>query len=490
MLDQIDLKAKISKSEYKAQMDKLEIRLSTLQRKVRERGIPVAIMFEGWAAAGKGTVINDLILPLDPRGFTVHSILPPTEDEQLHPFLWRFWLKTPARGRLAVFDRSWYRPILNQSIDPDSPIPVQTNPAVEDVAAFEKMLADDGTLVIKFFLHIAKKEQKKRFKKLKSNADTAWRVTDDDENRHAHYDELLESTESLIAQTDTEFAPWTVVPAHDRRFAVLTVFNTVIDRLERAVAERENPAAISPAPVRHTQIPSILQSVSLDLELNKNVYKKRLDKAQKKIRELEYIIYKKRIPVLVLYEGWDAAGKGGNIRRLTQNLDPRGYEVVPVGAPDATEKNHHYLWRFWRDIPKSGHMTIFDRTWYGRVLVERVEGLCSEEEWRRAYHEINQFEHHLAHSGSVIVKFWMQIDREEQLRRFEARQNTPHKQWKITDEDWRNREKWNRYEPAVEEMLFRTSTPYAPWTIVESNCKYHARVKAIETVIDAIEKVV
>lgn len=490
MLDQIDLKAKASKSEFKNQMDRMEIRLASLQRKVRECGIPVAIMFEGWAAAGKGTVINDLILPLDPRGFTVHSIQPPTEEERLHPFLWRFWLKTPARGRLAVFDRSWYRPILNQSIDPDSPVPVQTTPALEDVAAFEKMLADDGTLVIKFFLHIDKKEQKKRFKKLKSSTDTAWRVTDDDEHRHAHYDELLASTESLIAQTDTEFAPWTVVPAHDRRFAVLTVFNTVIDRLERAVSEHENHPPPRPPQACLTQIPSLLQSVDLNLELARNTYEKRLKKAQDRIRELEYIIYKKRIPVLILYEGWDAAGKGGNIRRLTRNLDPRGYEVVPVGAPDSTGKNHHYLWRFWRDIPKSGHMTIFDRTWYGRVLVERVEGLCREEEWRRAYHEINQMEHHLANFGAVIVKFWLQIDREEQLRRFEARQQTPEKQWKITDEDWRNREKWERYEQAVEEMLFRTSTPYAPWTIVESNCKYHARVKAIETVIHAVECVV
>jgi polyphosphate kinase 2 (PPK2 family) len=214
----------------------------------------------------------------------------------------------------------------------------------------------------------------------------------------------------------------------------------------------------------------------------------RLKKAQAELRELEHEIYLRRVPVVIAYEGWDAAGKGGNIRRLTQNLDPRGYEVVPVAAPNDIEKAHHYLWRFWAQMPKAGHITIFDRTWYGRVLVERVEGFCTEAQWRRAYREINGMEQHLVHFGAVILKFWLHIDPDEQLRRFREREGMVHKQWKITEEDWRNREKIAQYREAVEEMLHRTSTPYAPWTIVESNCKRHARVKVLETVCKAIRK--
>jgi polyphosphate kinase 2 (PPK2 family) len=203
---------------------------------------------------------------------------------------------------------------------------------------------------------------------------------------------------------------------------------------------------------------------------------------------LEHEIYVRRVPVVIAYEGWDAAGKGGNIRRLTQNLDPRGYEVVPVAAPNDIEKAHHYLWRFWLQMPKAGHITIFDRSWYGRVLVERVEGFCTEAQWRRAYREINGMEQHLAHFGAIVLKFWLHIDPDEQLRRFREREGMLHKQWKMTDEDWRNREKLDQYRGAVEEMLYRTSTPYAPWTIVESNCKRHARVKVLETVCKAIRK--
>jgi polyphosphate kinase 2 (PPK2 family) len=196
----------------------------------------------------------------------------------------------------------------------------------------------------------------------------------------------------------------------------------------------------------------------------------------------------KRIPVVIAYEGWDAAGKGGNIRRLTEHLDPRGYEVVPIAAPNDIELAHHYLWRFWREVPKAGHITIFDRTWYGRVLVERVEGFCTVTDWRRAYREINEMERHLTAFGTVLCKFWLQIDRKEQLRRFREREAIAYKKWKITDEDWRNRRKWKAYQAAVEEMLARTSTPHAPWTIVESNCKWYARIKVLDTVIDAIKK--
>ena len=192
----------------------------------------------------------------------------------------------------------------------------------------------------------------------------------------------------------------------------------------------------------------------------------------------------RRIPVVLGFEGWDAGGKGGAIKRLTEAMDPRGYVVNPTAAPSAVEKNHHYLWRFW----KAGHVAIFDRTWYGRVMVERIEGFCTKEEWQRAYKEINDMEAHLAHSGAIVLKFWMHIDKDEQERRFKERMENPEKQWKITDEDWRNREKWDQYEEAVNEMVIRTSTSYAPWIIVEGNDKYYARIKVLESVVNAIER--
>ena len=213
-----------------------------------------------------------------------------------------------------------------------------------------------------------------------------------------------------------------------------------------------------------------------------------LNQYQKRLRELHNELYRKKIPVIIAYEGWDAAGKGGNIKRITEALDPRGYEVHPIASPEPHEKARHYLWRFWNRLPKTGHVAIFDRTWYGRVMVERLEGFCSENDWQRAYVEINEFEKELADWNAVIVKFWVQIDKDTQLARFKERENTPEKRWKITDEDWRNREKWDLYEEAVNEMLQKTNTAYAPWHILESNDKKYARIKALKTVIEAIEK--
>ncbi len=493
MLNNIDLSRKVQKEEYKKAKDGLEIRLAALQRQAIELKIPVILVFEGWDAAGKGTLINELILPLDPRHFTVFSTLKPNEEESLRPFLWRFWNRTPARGRMAVFDRSWYQRVLNDRVDAEINN-AEVARSLTDIRSFERQLTDDGTLMIKLFLHISKQEQKHRFDKLLASPSTAWRVSDDDLHRHQQYEDYLTATEEMIAETDSDFAPWTVVESHDRRFAVLKIFNTMVSALERAVQHTVSSRneKCQPAGSIH-QVPtelkaSILDQVNLDLVLNRSQYRSQLKKKQKIIRELEHQIYVRRIPVVIVYEGWDAAGKGGNIKRLTQNLDPRGYEVIPIAAPNDSEIAHHYLWRFWHQLPKAGHIAIFDRSWYGRVMVERIEGFCSEAEWRKAYREINEMERHLTNFGTILLKFWIHIDSETQLNRFEERKKIPHKQWKITEEDWRNREKWTDYKTAVEEMLFRTSTPTAPWTIVESNCKWHARIKALDTVIDAIRK--
>lgn len=486
MLKNLNPDCALEKAGYKRRMPGLMLKAGELQRRARELGIPVLVVFEGWDAAGKGTLINKLILSLDPRGFNVHPINPPTEDERLRPFLWRFWCKTPARGRIGIFDRSWYGRVLVERVDELVKKPVWRQ-AFEEICSFEQQLIDDGAVIMKFMLHISKKEQKKRFKKLLKNPATQWKVTKEDWRHHRQYGEYLEAYDELLAKTHTRAAPWTVVEAGDERFATVKLFETFIKALERKVREVGKKRRT----IRRVQLPPLKQSVldqaDLSLAMSHEAYDGELDACQKRLWDLEHEIYRRRIPVLILYEGWDAAGKGGNIRRLVTPLDPRGYEVVPVAAPNDTEKSHHYLWRFWTHLPKAGHITVFDRTWYGRVMVERIEGFCREDEWQRAYGEINAMERQLTDFGAVLVKFWLHIDKDEQLRRFKTRERTPYKRWKITDEDWRNREKWGRYKQAVDEMLARTSPANAPWTVVEANNKQYARIKSMRTVIAAIE---
>lgn len=492
MLEKVDLSQKIEKAEYKTIISDLELKLGDLQRQARALDIPVIIVFEGWDAAGKGTTINRLLLSLDSRGFNVHPTNPPSEEERLRPFLWRFWIKTPERGKMALFDRSWYGRVLVERVDKIVKKKVWSK-AYDEVRSFERQLVDDDNVIIKFFLHITPKEQKRRFKRLQSNPSTAWKVTEEDWRHHNQYDRYLEAVEEMLAKTDTEYAPWTIVEAHDRRFAIVKVFRTVIEAMESKIYDvkhspsKSSRAKKASAPLERTSS-SILDKVDLSLTVTRAEYDKALKKYRQRMRELEHEVYVRRLPVIIVYEGRDAAGKGGNIKRLVQGMDPRGYEVIPIVAPNDVEKAHHYLWRFWREMPKAGHIAIFDRSWYGRVLVERVEGFCSEEAWRRAYREINEMEEQWVHFGTVLVKFWLQIGEDEQLRRFEERQHTPHKQWKITEEDWRNREKWDQYKAAVDEMLYRTSTSYAPWTIIESNSKWYARIKTLRTVVGEVEK--
>ncbi|MBN2498423.1 MAG: phosphate--AMP phosphotransferase [Deltaproteobacteria bacterium] len=497
MLEKIDLKKKLSKEEYKRVAPDLEIRLGQLQRKIKEHGIPVIIVFEGWGAAGKGTLINKFLLPLDPRGIQVLPTLAPNEEQTLRPFLWRFWIHTPERGRIHIFDRSWYRRVLKERVD-DGVDSDDLRNEFDDIRAFERKLTADGTVIVKFFLHISQKEQQKRFRKLEKNPALAWRVNETDWKENEQYEDYVRAVDEMIERTDTGHARWTIVEATDERFATIKIFQGFIHAMEDKLAEiepqqeagRADAAGESArsAPVVEGLNASILDKVDLSGEMLDEEYRERKKKCQSRLRELEHELYIRRIPLMIVYEGWDAAGKGGNIRRLVQTLDPRGYEVVPISAPNDIEKAHHYLWRFWIRIPKAGHVTIFDRSWYGRVMVERIEGFCSRVEWRRAYREINEMEGHLTNFGAILIKFWLQIDRDEQIRRFRERENIPHKRWKITSEDWRNREKWDDYRAAVDEMLYRTSTTYAPWTVVESNCKRFARIKAMQTVIERVEQ--
>ena len=492
MLEKVDLQKTVDRETYRKVSEELGARLGLLQRQCKAEKIPVMIVFEGFGAAGKGVQINRLIQPLDPRGFDVYASRRPGEEERMRPFLWRYWTKTPENGRIAIFDKSWYDKVTVDRFDKVTKRTELTG-AFDDILSFEKQLTDGGTVIIKLFLYISKEEQKKRFKKLEENKETAWRVTEADWKRNKEYDKFLMMNEEMLQRTDTVYAPWTIIEATDKNYAAMKIMATVADRLQyeldRRALKKQQPAAAVPSPAAETRYKNgALSGVDLTKKLEREEYKKELDELQKKLEYLHSEIYRLRIPVVIGFEGWDAAGKGGAIRRLTSHLDPRGYKVNPTAAPNDVEKVHHYLWRFWNNMPKAGHIAIFDRTWYGRVMVERIEGFCSEADWRRAYQEINEMEAHMANFGAVVLKFWLHIDKDEQERRFKERMEDPAKQWKITDEDWRNREKWDDYETAVNEMLVRTSTTYAPWTIVEGNSKYYARVKVLRTVVEALEK--
>ena len=497
MLELVDLSKKLSKEECDRVFPPLEIRLGELQRAARAAAVPVVVLFEGWDAAGKGTAINRLALALDPRGFKVHPINEPDETERFHPWMWRFWTALPAAGAIAIFDHSWYERVLIGRVEKLVPGRVWKQ-AFADIEEFERQLTDSGAVLVKFWLHISKAEQKHRLKRLDKDPATSWKVTEVEWRRHRRYGKYLGAIEDMLERTGFAFAPWTVVEATDVHYARVKVFETVINAIQTELDRRSVPrpaSRVKPTKAKTVTRPAaratdrrrtILDRVDLRLSLDRETYSKELDQFRARLFDQEHELYRARIPAVIVFEGWDAAGKGGVIKRLASGLDPRGYEVVPIAAPSAEEKAHHYLWRFWRAVPKAGHITIFDRSWYGRVLVERVEGFCTEEEWKRAFREINEFERQLADSGAVLAKFWLHISPEEQLRRFKERQTTPYKQWKITDEDWRNRAKWPQYRAAVVDMLQRTSTTHAPWTILEANCKLYARIKALRTVSDAL----
>lgn len=491
MLELIDVNQRVSKEDYEKSFPALESELAACQRMVRQCGVPIAIVFEGLDAAGKGMMINRLAQVLDPRGFRVCLTGDPSPEEQRRPWMWRFWKELPGAGEIVMFDHSWYRRILDDYAQKRIS-KLEYQQAVHDILEFEQQLADSGMLIIKFWLHISASEQRRRLKELEQSPATRWKVTKAQWKQNKNYDKWIRLAEVAIQQTSSSQSPWTVVEANQGKFARIKVFRAIVSAIKQQCERRQQ---VPPQPAKPMDEPdeslfyrpTILDRVDLTKRLSREEYERRQKALHSKLYELEHRCYLKQVPVVIVYEGWDAAGKGGTIKRLTRALDPRGYEVVPVGPPTAEEKAHHYLWRFWRRIPKTGHITIFDRSWYGRVLVERVEGFCTQEEWERAYREINEFERQLAEFGTIIIKFWLHIDADEQLRRFQSRQSDPQKQWKITEEDWRNRAKWKHHELAVIEMLERTSTIYAPWTILEANCKLFARIKSLETVVERLE---
>jgi polyphosphate:AMP phosphotransferase len=490
MLEKADLTKTTDEGSYDKTLESYKERLNLLQRTLRDQGVPIIIIIEGWNAAGITMGIHEIVQALDPRGFALHAIEKPTEEERARPFLWRFWLRTPPRGKIALFARSWYSRAISEEMQKHTWEKSLAGRAGR-INNFERQLYDDGTVILKFFLHITKEEQKRRLEERERNPLTAWLVTPSIWNIHRHYEDSLPLIDHFIEKTNTDYAPWTLVEATDRKYAILKLYSTIVKALEKKTGaikevkhkkgnQKELPRP-KKNPVRRNSFP--------DKKVTKEECQEALSTLQIEMLELHYLLFKRKIPLIIAYEGWDAAGKGGNITRVTRFMNPLGYYVVPVSAPTDHEKQYHYLRRFIKRFPTGGDIAIFDRSWYGRVLVERVENYCSETEWQRAYGEINDMEEDfVTSSGGGIVKFWLEISKEEQLRRFQQRAGDPQKIYKITDEDWRNREKWDLYDEAVDEMLARTSTDVAPWTIIESNDKWFARVKALRTVIDTAQK--
>ncbi len=487
MLKKFAKAAKPTKEEISERMEAEQAKLAVNQIRIRQAKVPVMVIFEGWGAAGKGSVLGKVIKDMDPRFFdvaTLHS--KPTEEERMHPFLWRYMVEIPEEGQFKFLDTYWMEEVTSQLVA-GTLAKSDYHKRIDSINMAERQLVDNGYLVMKFFFHISQEEQRARLDALSADENTKWRVNEDDYLENEQYDSCLEIYDRYLRDTNRSSAPWYIIDAKSRRWATLQVLEFLNMGIDVAIHNRGVAA-----PLRQNVFPlnkvTPLADIPLDKTIEYDDYHDQLKELRTRLGALHNIVYRKRIPVVIAYEGWDAAGKGGNIKRITSALDPRGYEVHPIASPEPHEKARHYLWRFWHRLPKAGHIAIFDRTWYGRVMVERLEGFCSENDWRRAFNEINEFENELVEAGVVLIKFWVQIDSETQLARFTDRQNTPEKQWKITEEDWRNREKWDLYEQAINEMISRTSTTFAPWHVLESNDKRYARIKALEIVVDAIEE--
>lgn len=480
-----DIKScKIPEADVKKKLKKRRLDLAGLQQTIKKEKLPVIVLVEGWGASGKGSLIRSLIRELDPRFFTVRSPKVQTEGERRWPFLKRYFDIIPEKGKILFLDSSWMDGTMKEYLGGDISDGEYVR-RIKSTEVLERQLTNDGYLIVKLFLHISQKTQRERLRSLEGDRDTSWRVSRNDWRQNKNYQKTLNAFDDYLEKTNFAWAPWKVIESEDGTQAQLEAADWLYEKIQEFLLK---PAKCPPPAHIWDMRPEIsLAGADLTARISKEEYEKQLDGCRDKLEELHNELYRKKVPVTIVYEGWDAAGKGGNIKRLTSALDPRGYEVHPIASPTPEELSRHYLWRFWSRIPKTGHIAVFDRSWYGRVMVERIEGFCREEEWRRAYDEINEFEQELTDSGMVVVKFWVHIDKDTQLVRFKDRENTPEKRWKITEEDWRNREKWDEYETAVNEMLKKTNTKNAPWYILESVDKRYARIKAMKTVIKHIE---
>jgi polyphosphate:AMP phosphotransferase len=491
MFDSANLDHHISKSVFKREEKKLREALLQVQSElVKAKSFSVLLLVGGIEGAGKGETVNLLNEWMDPRHIQTFAFGDPTPEELRHPPNWRYWQALPANGKMGIFFGGWHsQPILDRAFKKIGK--AEFDAQIADTHRFERMLADEGVLLLKFWFHLTKRQQQTRLVELGSNKRTRWRVQKFDWKLLEHYDRLAKVSEHFVRATSTGDVPWVVVPGADPEYRSLLVGKTILasvrDRLTLP-AHGHAPQTAAPRPAVVDRL-NVVGALKLDQPLGKAQYQDELERWQGRLAlATRHRRFQRDVSVVCVFEGNDAAGKGGAIRRVTQALDARMYRPISIAAPTEEERAQPYLWRFWRHVPRRGRLTIFDRSWYGRVLVERVEGFCTEYDWMRGYSEINDFENQLVAHGAVVVKFWLAISKAEQLKRFKARQETSFKQWKITPEDWRNRKKWDAYERAVCDMVDRTSTEIAPWTLVEANNKYHARLKVLRTLVRALEE--
>jgi polyphosphate:AMP phosphotransferase len=498
MFESAELGHKVDKGTFAKKAPPLREALLDAQFEfVQRKKHPIVLVVGGVDGAGKGETVNLLSEWLDPRHIHTHALSTPTDEERERPPMWRFWRELPPRGKLGIFHGSWYTaPILSRVYGETRKTELED--ALEKIVRFERMLVDEGALIVKFWLHLSKAAQKKNLRSLAGDPKTAWRVTKTDWRHLGLYDKFRSVSERALRETSTGEAPWVIVEGADARYRSLTVGSVLLkamrDVLDREPSETARPAGqtngahVVPVRIEPVDRLHILRSIDLTKKLSKPAYERQLASLERKLSLLSRHPRARKFGVVLVFEGNDAAGKGGAIRRITGALDARRYRIIPVAAPTEEERAQPYLWRFWRQLPRRGRFSIFDRSWYGRVLVERVEGFCKPEDWKRAYAEINDFEAQLTDDRIVVVKFWLAVSQEEQLRRFKEREKTGFKRFKITEEDWRNRKKWKDYEPAVCEMIERTSTENAPWTLVPSEDKLYARVMALRTVCERLEE--
>lgn len=488
MFETAELGRKTSRKDYQEQEPFLRVGLLTVQYELRESAFPVILVLGGNDQLGCSEVSNLLHEWMDPRYLAANVFERPTQEEVERPRFWRYWRTLPPRGQIGIYSREWTaRAIVDRVVgDLDE---VELDRRVRNIQAFEKALSDDGGLVLKFWLHMPKKALKKRIRAAEKAPGRAWRVVKEDRIIVKHYREVNDVAERVLRQTSRDECLWNVVESTDANYRDVTVAQTIMQSLTKRLAQpaksrrpRHRAGVAAPSAV------TVLDRVELDRKLGKDVYEKKLKRLWARLAELNEKAHKRGMSSVFAFEGWDAAGKGGVIRRLTRAMDAAHYRVIPIAAPTDEELAHHYLWRFWRHAPRQGHVAIFDRSWYGRVLVERVEGFATENEWKRAYAEINDFEGQLAHRGVLVLKFWVHLSQEEQLRRFKAREKVPFKKYKITPDDYRNRDRWNDYGLAADEMIQRTSTDHARWNIVAGNDKRWARIDVLKIVCRAMTK--
>lgn len=487
MFEAVELGHKISKENYAEALPQLRVELINAQYELRQAPISMLILLMGDDRQSCNEVINLLGEWMDGRYIHNHFFGDLTDEERERPRFWRYWRRLPRHGMTGVFMGSWALSTIAERLRGDI-ADTEFYRRCQHIYRFENMLATNGVLLIKFWFHQSKKDFKHRLKNARKHPERAWRIDEAEWKVYEHYEEFVQLSERYIRLTSSGVTPWTLVETANTRYRNWLVMQTLAKALHTRLAEAVPPQPDEQPPMVYVSQSdrSLLSTLPMSSKTEWKSYRKELESFQSQLKQFTRQARKAGISSVLVFEGWDAAGKGGVIRRLTQAMDAQDYRVVPIGAPTSEEKAHHYLWRFWQHIPRNGRVVIFDRSWYGRVLVERVEGFAQRSEWQWAYSEINDFEEQLHEHGIIILKFWLHIDPDEQLRRFEAREQTTYKKYKITEEDYRNRDRWQDYEIAVTDMVSRTSTEYARWHLIPANDKRQARLEVIKVFCQAL----